>query len=446
MQRSASQTRGRFLPASPWRVSRPLYGRRCRRGAALYLITVSIAMLVAGMGLSLIAIQRGERRLQSNLGEMAELQWAARAGIEEALQYLDRITDWRQRVVGNCLLAAAPVGEATVRIDLFDDKDGNLTNSQADPVRLLATARRGNVTCKLQVQLKPKAHPALQYALFGTSVDDMEFRGNAGARGPVRSHGKIKAVAGNTTADDAAFETKVGYPIDDPLGPKSYVSSDVAEPVVNLDVYKALATPITGTYGARCELKGYNLTPTYNPVGAPNANGIYSLDAGGREVYFENLHLRGTLIVFNTSGKKVSFHRGLRVEIGPLNYPTLLVSCPSNDLDFHLDSADITESTVAVVIGKNGVNYNLGLGMDLNEDGDVFDSWYCKIRGIVWSDAARVLVEGDSYPLMGSLIARKIIVDHWVRVDNDLTLMDTAAPGFVQSGMSVVPGSYREVP
>lgn len=433
-----AQSSGRSRPA--------LQLQRClRTGAALYLTTISIAVLLAGTGLTLIAIQREDRRLQDNIARLDELRRCARSGLEMAMAYMEQVPNWRQRATGNSLFTGVPVGNCTVDVQVFDVKDGNIANNDADPVRMDVIAKRDGATCKLEAQLVPRPHPALNYVLFNSSSADLQFKSAAVCRGPVRAHGNITAYFYNTVEDDASFETLQGYTIQNPLTPKSYVSASITAPQPDLNFYKTLATPVAGSYGSTCSLKGYNLTPTSNPVGTPNSSGIYSLDAGGRAVYIENLHVKGTLIIYNTGGNKVEFAKGLWIEPGPLQYPVLLIDCPLNIVDIHPDQAYLTEVGSTLVVPRYGLNSTVSFNVDFNEDGDVLDSFDTQIRGLVWATGNHLYLRYATWHFIGCCIHPMITVDNSVTVDDDLTLLEVPCPGFVQSGMKVLAGSIREV-
>lgn len=426
----------RFLRAG----GRSVWRTHSRRAAAVYLLTLSISMLLVGVGFTLITIQRADRRLQQNLACTDELKWCARAGIEIALAVMEQKPDWRATMVGDELFKDLPVGKGKVTVQVFDDPDGQSANNDADPLRIKVVASRDGAQSCLEARLRPRPHRALRYALFGTGVEPIEFRAQATVSGPVRAHGPILANAGNQVQDDASFETMTGYAIADPLAPKRFVDTAIPAPQPPMAFYQSMATVITGSSGSHCELKGFNLTPTSNPGGTPNPHGIYWLRAGGREVLIENLHLRGTLIISETGTNGVTFQKGLMVEPGPLSYPVLLVDCPWGTLRISPDPS-MLETLITITPYVPGMDL---LGIDMNEDGDKLDTIPSQVRGLVWSNAAHVVLEYQQWSFSGCLIGNRITVDHGVNVDNDLALLDTSCPGFVDSAMSVEQGSIRE--
>src|SRR6476660_405841 len=81
-----------------------------RRGAALYLTTVCLSILISGIGLTLIATQRADRRLQSNIDLENQAWWIARAGMEIGLSYTEQAANWRSQVTSNTLFSNLSIG------------------------------------------------------------------------------------------------------------------------------------------------------------------------------------------------------------------------------------------------------------------------------------------------------------------------------------------------
>ncbi len=422
--------------------------RRCascrRRGAALYLTTVSISIVAAGVAWTLLATQRADRRLQSNIDVENQAWWGARAGVEIGLAYAEQVPLWR--IQSTTVLSNVAVGNTRCTIQILDDRDASLGNNECDPARLLVTATCSGASRKLQAALMPRPHAALKYCCFGTTADDMEFKGTARVYSPVRSHGKIRGAAGVTSSADASYETMSGYTIESPLAPKYYTTTAISPPSVNLSWYLAQATPITGTSGATCKLQGYNLTPTSNPTGTLNANGVYSLDAGGRDVLIENLHLRGTLIIYNAPSRTITFQKGLWIEPGPMGYPVLLLDNPSNDTAIDPD-ASLTELTSSlVVLNLLGINITLATSVDFNEDGDVLDVFTTSVRGLVWASSRSLTLKRGSWSFVGTLINPHVIVDNNVAVSTDVQLQNTLCPGFVGTTLRLQLTSFKDAP
>jgi hypothetical protein len=261
----------------------------------------------------------------------------------------------------------------------------------------------------------------------------------------VRSHGRIKRSSSPTVQGDGSFQTITGYEIDDPLAPKSWTSTAISAPTPPVSSYLAMATPIDGSTGITCELIGYNLTPTNNSTGSTNANGIYSLDPGGREVVIENLHLKGTLIIHNSPGSQIIFRQGLWIEPGPLNYPVLLLTNSSANT-YIQPSQGLNEANSGATAIVQGLP--VSVGTDYNENGLAVDAIpnTPSINGIIWASSSSVTLGGGGWPFRGSLINRAITVEGSVVLGSDVQLQNSLAPGFVGTGMRLTTGNFRDAP
>jgi len=419
---------------------------RRRRGAALYLTTIAVSVLIAGMGLALIASQRADRRLQANIGLENECWWAARSGLEIAYAYIEQVPDWRNRPSGSTLFSDVAVSPGCVaRVQLFDDGDNSLADNSADIVRIRSIGTCIGSSVQLEATIAPRPHPALNYALFNASEEDVRFRGLTTIAGPVRSLGKIEGESFVKTTGSASFTTRTGGEINGPLNPRIFVDTDLPTPNPPLSTYLAMATPIAGANGSTCALRGYNLTPTHNPLGAANPYGIYSLDPGNRDVLLQNVHIRGTLIIYNLDGRTVTINSTAWLEPGPLNYPVLMIYGSNVELSVQPSISLLNELTTVRVTPSGGNNITV-IGVDFNENGHLLDTIVSSIRGIIHAPEARVRMGNLGWTFSGCLISRRFEAEDTVRIEHDPSVLSALAPGFMDTGMRLVSGSFREVP
>jgi hypothetical protein len=419
---------------------------RRRRGAALYLTTIAVSVLVAGMGLALIASQRADRRLQANIGLESQCWWAARSGLELAYAFFEEVSDWRTRASGGTLFSGVEVSPGCVaEVRFFDDDDGSLVNDETDTVRIRSIGTCQGNAVRLEATLAPRPHPVLSYALFNSDYEDVRFRDLVTIAGPVRSSGKIEGENFVRVQGNASFTTRTGGEINGPLSPRIFVDTELSAPQPPLATYLAMATPIAGANGSTCGLRGYNLTPTHNPVGSPNANGIYALDPGNRDVVIQNIHIRGTLIIYNLDGRTVSISSTAWLEPGPLNYPVLMIYGTNVELSMQLSTSLLSELTATRVTPYGSGNLTV-LGVDFNENGLLLDTIVSSVRGIVYAPGARVRLGNSGWTMSGCLISRRFEAEDSVRIEHDLSVLNVLAPGFLDAGMRIVQGTYREIP
>lgn len=393
---------------------------------AAFVLVFGIAMLITITGLSLVAVRRAEGRVQSNMMQNTQAQYVALAGVEYALGHLAATSNWRSTLSnGNWFDMNFGRGRFVVS---GIDTDGSLSNDETDPVTITSRGTVENAVSNLSVTVAPRKHQALRYACFADGT--LDFRTNCVIRGPVRTNGSILSDGTVSTQDNASYDAVNGSNVNLQLQPVRLYSTALSYPAPKRADYLAMATPINGDVSYSVELRKYVLTPTRNSEWpyTVNANGIYSLNAGGRDVIIENTHIKGTLIIYNTS-RKVLFQRSCWIEPASQSYPTLLIYTNGADVEFDVDAA-MAEGY---------------LGKDMNEDGDTADSFPSIIKGVVWTQNSYIYFHKSNASLYGCMIGNYIRIAELATVNEDPSLADAYMPGFLDTDMQIVQGSWREV-
>ena len=416
----------------------------CHRASALYLTVVSLSVMLGATALTILATQRRDRALEDTVIVDTQAHWYARAGVGLALAHMDAVSGWRANVSNDVLLSDVPIGTGLVDVYVYDDQDNNVADDKTEPVRLVSVGSADGVERAIQVQLTALPHPALDYAVFGVDSNTISFPNDAEIRGPIRGHGAISGSLSVTKSENASFQTMTGYSISINLTPQSTTSVAISAPVVDLNDYLSRATLVSVPTGSKAEMKGYNLTPTNNPTGLPNADGIYVLNANAKEVRIEDCHIKGTLIIYNTGGNLVEIKKGFWAEPGPAATPVLLIQAGVGQIYFQPDSS-FEEEDIDLII-QNGVGGTITVDeVDFNEDGDTSDTFVSRIQGLVWTDSAAVNMSNDNWSVAGCFIGRKVSVEDRITINDDPGLKNALNAGFVQSAMAIVPGSMQEV-
>ncbi|MBP7933286.1 MAG: hypothetical protein KA354_01445 [Phycisphaerae bacterium] len=401
--------------------------RTARRGVAVYILVLGVATILAMTGFTLLSVARANHRIHDSLQKSLQAQCVAQAGIEKAFNYMYANPTWRQTMPnGNWFTNQAfGAGEYAVRAT---DSDGSLADDEGDALTLTSSGRVGDAAHKVKVTLAPRPHPALAFAAFG--YYQAGVRTNAVIQGPMRSNGSMWSDGNLDPGGNAFFESLQGAYINSALTPSRYASTSMSYPQPSLSSYLSLATPVTGTTGATAKLSKYVLTPTRNSESSANvnANGIYSLDCSNRAVVIEKLRLKGTLIIHNTS-QTVTFQHQLLIEPSGYSFPSILIFTNQSNVEFNLDQATFSESSDS---------------MDYNEDGDKTDSPASSLKGIVWTDGSYITIHRSSAGVTGCIIGGGIEVHDRAVIDDDPQLAQVMIPGFIDTSMKVIPGSWRE--
>ena len=131
---------------------RQLTLRRCRRGAALYITVLSVALIVALIGLAGLQLARLER---SSAGRSAELCTAAahaRSAVELAVARVNADSAWRANYTSGVETTPLPVGPLGTISWILEDTDGSLTNRDSN-LRVRGIGRAGRCVQAARVGL-----------------------------------------------------------------------------------------------------------------------------------------------------------------------------------------------------------------------------------------------------------------------------------------------------
>jgi len=398
-----------------------------RRAVALYLSTLMISVLIAGTAISLVGLQRTSGRIQTNTAAWEQSEWLARAGLEYVLWVSRSDKSWRSVFDPGSAEKIDVSGLGKIEVTLTDPADGNLADDERQRIGIQVSATSGGVTQTLQAFADPAPHAALGFALFSTGSIDLGQ--SVSIAGPVRAHTNIGAGTPLTVLDGASFETLAGATIAAALTPATYSSRSISAPAPNPVFYSSRATTLSLS-GSRLDLFNANLTETANTLGTPNAQGIYAIYAGSKDVRIENVHLRGTLIIVTASGQKVEFTNPIWFEPGPLGYPTLLINNGSGVVAFTVPADGLQESDA---------------GIDFNQDGDQKDVFDSAVSGLVWTNGSVVELGDVGMKFTGCVVGSDITVNQGVQLDDDADLAAKLLPGFTDGKAHLVRGSVREV-
>jgi len=390
----------------------------------MYMAVLLIAMLLTGAGITLISVQRADRRIQGNIGRGEQAALTAQTGMEWLFWDVNNDADWRTTRVHPDATTLEVSGLGTLGMKVADP-DGDFADDDTDQVQLSVTASHGGSSQTLQAVATPKTHPALQFAVFGNR--DVSFESNATVAGPIRSNGDIIAYSTVALTDNAAFQTVSGNWISSSLEPAGYTDQAMSFPAPDLAFYANQATVVSASGNPR-SISDVNLTDTNNTLGTANPKGIYWIDAGGYDLEISWTHVRGTLIITNVYSY-VWFAEPCWIEPGDAGYPTIIVYAPGREVWIAMSAGELDEDESSV---------------DFNEDGDTDDTFAPSVGGVVWTNASDLWLRG-SWSLTGCAIGNYVHMYNGIRIDDDPDLQDRLVPGFTDGKLHLVPGSIREV-
>jgi len=395
---------------------------------AVCILVLGIATILAMTGFTLLSVARANHRIHGSLQKSLQAQHVALAGVEKAFNYMYANPSWRQTMPNGTWFPNQTFGPGEYTITAVDT-DGSLSDDERDCLIVTSTGTVGDAVHKVKATLTPRPHPALAFAAFG--YNSFGLASDAVARGPVRSNGAIWSDGNADAEDNAYFESVRNAYIASELTPSRYAATAMSYPQPSLSYYLSLATPVAGIAGTTARLREHVLTPTRNSESSSqiNANGIYALNCTNRPVVVQNSRIKGTLILYNTA-QTVTFQSPLRIEPAGYSYPSILIFSTQSNVVFQLEESSLVEWDDWV---------------DYSEDGDKLDTLSTYIKGLVWTDSSYISMKGSGTPITGCIIGSGLQVYDGVVCNDDPQLAQAMIPGFVDTNMKIVPGSWREV-
>ncbi len=397
-----------------------------RRGSTylVVLFTSLIVTVVAFAGFQRLRIQEQDATLQRDWNEAAVL---ASSAVEYALTKLGNDHDWRNayydRVDGHYSEPMA-FGRGTIRWQLEDPVDGDLRDSQDDPVRIYGYGTVGSSQRVFSMLAWPSGSPldALRSAVHAGG--NLRVQAAADVRsGPATANGQVQLATGTLLGDveatsvdtaDAVVGTVTLLPV-----PKSQPSTVV------FSVYRSLATPIPSTdlgSGSNLYLQDVLVSPDQDPTAGTtaNADGIYRIQlADYQSLTIRDCRIEGTLLV--ELGAYARLTIGPRVVWGPArpDYPALLVDGTADH-----SGEVLIECSGDLVEADTGVNFNPSATPYYGDsDSDLSDRYTASLNGLF-----HIIRATDGSNLSDTVIRapRKIrgciLADGEVRIDEDSIL------------------------
>jgi hypothetical protein len=404
-----------------------------RGGAAgsVYLHVLASSVLVTIIGLAALAGVRIQTRCAQRARDYAEARSCAVSAVELGLLYVTQDPDWRTTWTNGTWLSDKSLGDSTFTLEGKDPQDGDLADSQYEPLILTGIGSKGIARHKAQVTLVPVISPleALNTCLHAAGVIHIGSDKTVTATGaPISTNGELTN-RGTLDGDAAAAVcNQVGTitgTLTVPAETRQMPLSDV------ITAYAAKATVLSGV----TSMDKIVLGPGCNPWGAADPNGLYYLDTGGNDLTIQNSRIYGTLIVRVAT---LHLNNAVLLHAYRSDLPVLLVD-GNLDINYHSGAVTLSEP-------GNGVNYNpFGALYEGRWDDDQADEYPSEIRGLIH-------VVGSVLFKQTARVQGVVICDGEVTYEGANTFIHD--PDFYASppegytcveGMQISPGSWRQV-
>lgn len=435
------------LKRMPKRLPKRLPKRR--RGATLYVAVMGVGMIVGVIALTTSLIGRLALRSNQTHVDSLEAAAAAHSGVEFALNWINRTTDWRDQLTNGVDSDLFRTRNGSFRYRVTD-VDGDLADDARDHAILRVVGYQDDARYAVEVDIEPA----------GRALTCLEAAAHAAINFTVGSAAQVNgsgiASAGNNFAGTGA-SINLDVEVSNSATGGQY-NADWTEGVAVREVpgehvfdwYVEHGTQIaysdlTVSFGVS-RIQSARFSRLFNEYGDPNPKGIYWIDCAGESPRIRWSRLFGTLVLLN-AGSSTRVEDVTVFQAEAKNYPLLMVQ---GDLQLDLRSMSSGQELL------EGVNiFGTVVGTNLNppgvpyegvEDDDLDDVYAARLDGIVY--ATGTVTISDEVDIQGNLIANQITVNdnQTLKVDYTPYANNYPPPGFsTGQGARVLPGSYRRV-
>jgi hypothetical protein len=399
---------------------------------------LGVALLVTVIGMAALMTTRLAAREANSSTDWEEAGVLAQGAVEQGMAYLNaKVTAspaaWRSAftsyTTGNSYAFTQSAGRGSFAWAVKDELDGNFSNNYQDPFRLYGIGKVGQSTRVFSVTVVP-AGTALDALRCGVHTNgDITTSGNItlGA-GPLSTNGKVNTGAVITGNVECTNQSGSSGNVSGTLT----VSSAMAKTMPSAgmyNVYLAKATAIPWTSLSSSIAPGL-LSPTYNPYGSPNPDGVYSIAVpAGQSFSISGSRIKGTLVISMTGGT-FTLTGPILWEPNRADYPILVFNGSSVSVSIAGSTTWLSESTV---------------GIDLNGNGNTTDDLPPQFRGLM-----HIIGGGNSVTVNGNAFVKgSLIVDGSMTTSgqssyiSDPTLTTRPPIGYGRGDqLMIVPGSW----
>ncbi len=422
---------------------------RPRRGAT-YVVVLGATLIVSALGVSGLLAVRAQGRNIDSYAHTSSARLHALSAIELGIQEIANDPNWRtthKDDPNGIWFSNRSLGDGTFTLKVVNPS-GALDRSPYDPVIFTGTGRvNGRIEQQIvEVTVVPELSPLTCLETAETAGSTISFGSTTvtALNQLISSNATGAAVsAGNAQiyANVEAVGSFIGFGNYHNSAPVSGAAErTMPDPTKVFDYYLTAGTAIDINLlpfnGGTRRLESLLLSPTSNPFGDTNAEGIYVIDCQGQAIVVSECRLVATLVLLNPADSFSSYYENQNHH-GPAvaNYPALMVL---GDFRFRMDSSDLSES---------GVNYNppgtpfpWPTGATNATTNDTFPN---RLEGLIY-------ISGDLHTQTHTT-AGQFVVGGTITHQDSLSLkrnplyFSDPPPGFLQITMVPSPGTWQQV-
>lgn len=285
---------------------------------------MGVALIVSMSAMCAITVARTQLRKSLAHRDWQTARLLAQSGIELATSVMNNDANWQTTYPYDAELPspAVSVNGGTMTWKMIKQSSGL--------VRVDGIGRKGTSTCVLSTTVIPPAANVFQTAItastgitVASSLDSLTID-----TAIVASNGTIENLGAITANTEA--QVFVGNPPSGTLTAPGALRA-MPDPISAFDYYVSKGTDITAglfpLLATNAKLTNVLLSPSENPYGATNPEGIYYANCLGRPVTIESCRIVGTLVLLNAATETL-IQGEVNWEPAIPNYPALMVQGP----------------------------------------------------------------------------------------------------------------------
>ena len=397
-------------------------------------VFIAALILLAGMSVVIVALANEvslDLKMAASLVEADQALEIAKVGIDKIVYAVNNDANWRTTYTSGTKYGPFSLGDGTFCVTIIDD-DGDLADSPIDSVTVTSVAAYKGTTRTVSATLTPPVHESMMYLAYVWKKDKkLGFEAGPRAYGDLCSFNKIDVIGALPDfRGDIYYASPGGIDgsLDDEDTDIIMLSAEPAAPNVDLNWFIGRASTIgPPLVGDTYEITGKRISSDNNPHGFSNSNGIYYLDAGGKNVKFTRCYIEATIVI-KRAGTVTFDEAGVHLP-KETYYPALIV-----------------EGNVVYAFDKNLSESESGV--DLNGDGDKTDIFTPSISGVVFATKTLTALQGTGgtniVRFKGTLVAENIkLIGSGCIFEQDPSLAAELVSQFQGGGMKLVKGSLR---
>jgi hypothetical protein len=419
-------------------------GQLAVRKGFLYIAVLLTCLMVITTTVAAFSISTHRVRARAMRLDAEEATRIAEAEMRRvAAEMSTSATLWRENRVSGEPTSWRPGLDGAMVCTRVDDLDADLGDDPSDPVQVTCYAAVGQARRGLEATLEPVPEPmdSLRQTVNVSRNVNVSSAASLSCTGVVSVAGDIR-VANNAFAWADRWLTvyRTGASV---VGHQSIAERlpDHPESVVVKQYAKrgtAMNTSKMHRSGDSLQLRSQLLTASLNPLGEPNEEGIYWIDAGGRELRIADCRIAATLVV--TGCKQVTLTSGVLWQAPAPGGVTLITTAP---VCFEQTSDSLIESDASENFNPVKVPYRG------QSDDDRRDRYQSAMEGVLYTSST-LRWSRDNPPngtlLCGPIFCESLYVEGSMRIMEDTRSTENPPWGFqVFRSFRFVHGSLKTV-